>query len=139
MSARLTESRSIDSILQSVCEGIREALKFQKVSIDLLDRSDGRFHVRAAAGWEASDLTVTSPTSAHSISPLLDPRFEVEGCFLLDADEARTLVDSYEHAQLQALKTALLFAAFIVAAAFLGTRRLPTRRFDEPAADSDTG
>jgi diguanylate cyclase (GGDEF)-like protein len=96
VSSRLTESRSIDSILQSVCEGIREALKFQKVSIDLLDRSDGRFHVRAAAGWEASDLTVTSPTSVHSIGPLLDSRFEVEGCFLLRAGEARALVDSYE-------------------------------------------
>jgi diguanylate cyclase (GGDEF)-like protein len=96
VSARLTESRSIDSILQSVCEGIREALKFQKVSIDLLDGSDGRFHVRAAAGWEAGDLTLTSPTPAHSIGPLLDPRFEVEGCFLLTADEARALADSYE-------------------------------------------
>ena len=96
VSSRLTESRSIDSILQSVCDGIREALKFGKVSIDLLDRVDGSFHVRAAAGWEAGDLTLTSPTSIDSIKPLFDPQFEVEGCFLVPPDEARARVENYE-------------------------------------------
>jgi diguanylate cyclase (GGDEF)-like protein len=96
VSGRLTESRSIDSILASVCDGIRGALKFQKVSIDLLDRADGRFHVRAAAGWEAGDITLTSPTSIDAISPLFDPEFEVEGCYLVPGEEARARVNSYE-------------------------------------------
>src|ERR1700761_2594092 len=43
------------------------------------------------------------------------------------------LVGNYEDAQLEALKTAFLFAAALVAAAFLGTRNLPTRRFDQLA------
>jgi diguanylate cyclase (GGDEF)-like protein len=96
VSAGLNESRSIDSILQSVCDGIREALLFQKVSIDLLDKADGRFHVRAAAGWAVDDLTLTSPTAIDSISPLFDPQFEVEGCFLVPGDEARARVRGYE-------------------------------------------
>jgi diguanylate cyclase (GGDEF)-like protein len=96
VSSRLTESRSIDSILQSVCEGIREALKFQKVSIDLLDRSDGRFHVRAASGWAVGDLTLTSPTSIRAIEPLFDPEFEVEGCFLVPGEEAQARVVGYD-------------------------------------------
>ncbi len=96
VSARLTESRSIDSILQSVCDGIREALKFEKVSIDLLDRADGRFHVRAASGWEMAGATLPPPASIKSIEPLFDPQFEVEGCFLVPADEASARVGSFE-------------------------------------------
>jgi diguanylate cyclase (GGDEF)-like protein len=95
VSAGLTESRSIDSILQSVCDGIRGALGFEKVSIDLLDRTDGRFHVRAAAGWALDDATLTSPTSIDSISPLFDPDFEVEGCYLVPAEEASARVRNY--------------------------------------------
>jgi diguanylate cyclase (GGDEF)-like protein len=96
VSGRLTESRSIDSILESVCDGIREALKFQKVSIDLLDKSNGRFHVRAAAGWAVGDLTLSAPTSLQGIEPLFDSEFEVEGCYLVPPDEARARVNGYE-------------------------------------------
>ncbi len=47
------------------------------------------------------------------------------------------LVEDYEDAQLAALKTAFLFAAFLVVAAFWTTRRLPTRRFDELQSGTD--
>ena len=49
----------------------------------------------------------------------------------LDAEETDSIVDGYEGAQLTALKTAFLFAAFLTLASFWATRRLPTRRFDE--------
>ncbi|HEY7631820.1 MAG TPA: sensor domain-containing diguanylate cyclase [Thermoleophilaceae bacterium] len=96
VSAGLTESRSIDSILQSVCDGIRSALRFEKVSIDLLDKTSGNFHVRAAAGWAMGDVTLTSPTSVESIAPLIDPEFEVEGCFLVTGEDAMARVQNYE-------------------------------------------
>ncbi|MDX6605637.1 MAG: hypothetical protein QOD14_177 [Solirubrobacterales bacterium] len=57
----------------------------------------------------------------------------------LDQSTTSALVDSYEHAQLQALKTALLFAALVIVAAFWTTGRLPTQRFDQMAADSGAG
>jgi EmrB/QacA subfamily drug resistance transporter len=44
------------------------------------------------------------------------------------------IVSDYEDAQIAALKTAILFAAFLVLASFFATRGLPTRRFDEMAA-----
>ena len=47
------------------------------------------------------------------------------------------IVEGYEDAQLDALKIALLFAAFIALAAFWATRRLPTRRFDELQSGPD--
>jgi Na+/melibiose symporter-like transporter len=49
----------------------------------------------------------------------------------LDAASADALVENYEDAQLKALKTAFLFAAFLSLASFWTTRRLPDRRFDE--------
>ena len=53
----------------------------------------------------------------------------------LDDETTDALVEGYEDAQLKALKTALLFAAFIVLGSFWATRRLPTRRFEELAAE----
>jgi EmrB/QacA subfamily drug resistance transporter len=55
----------------------------------------------------------------------------------LDSESVGRLVGDYEDSQLQALKLALLFAAFIIAGSFLATRRLPTRRFSELESASD--
>ena len=49
----------------------------------------------------------------------------------LDPDTVDALVEDYEDAQVEALKKALLFAAFIVVASFWATRRLPVKRFAE--------
>jgi EmrB/QacA subfamily drug resistance transporter len=49
----------------------------------------------------------------------------------LDPATTDALVENYEDAQLKALKTAFLFAAFLTVASFWTTRRLPDRRFDE--------
>jgi EmrB/QacA subfamily drug resistance transporter len=49
----------------------------------------------------------------------------------LDREDVTEVVSDYEDAQLEALKTALLFAALVVLASFLATRHLPARRFDE--------
>jgi MFS family permease len=52
----------------------------------------------------------------------------------VDPATTRALVENYEDAQLKALKTTFLFAAFLTVAAFWTTRRLPEQRFDEVAA-----
>ena len=49
----------------------------------------------------------------------------------VDAATTDALVENYEDAQLKALETAFLFAAFLTACAFWTTRRLPTQRFDQ--------
>lgn len=55
----------------------------------------------------------------------------------LDPATVDSLVSHYEDAQLTALKTAFLFAAFLVLVSFWTTRRLPTRRFEELQAGPD--
>jgi EmrB/QacA subfamily drug resistance transporter len=55
----------------------------------------------------------------------------------IDPATADALVENYEDAQLKALKTAFLFAAFLVVASLWSTRRLPTQRFEELQTDPD--
>ena len=55
----------------------------------------------------------------------------------VDAATADALVENYEDAQLKALKTAFLFAAFLTLASFWTTRRLPEQRFDELQSSPD--
>jgi MFS family permease len=54
-----------------------------------------------------------------------------------DPQTVDAIVDGYEDAQLKSLKTALLFAAFIVLASFLATRRLPTQLLGTTASGPD--
>ncbi len=49
----------------------------------------------------------------------------------VDTADTTALVEGYEDAQLEALKTAFLFASLIILASFWATRRLPTERFDQ--------
>jgi EmrB/QacA subfamily drug resistance transporter len=49
----------------------------------------------------------------------------------VDAAAVNALVGHYEDAQLEALKTAFLFAALLTLASFWATRRLPVQRFDQ--------
>jgi diguanylate cyclase (GGDEF)-like protein len=83
ISSRLSERRSIDEVLQEVCDGVAGALDFQKVVIDLVDPETGLLTPRAVAGWDALDAAPDWRVSVDEIRPLLDPAFEVEGCFLV--------------------------------------------------------
>lgn len=84
------------------------------------------------------------PRISADVSNQLEVRLSAGGSFVateevragaeeagLDAATADALVENYEDAQLKALKTAFLFAAFLTLASFWSTRRLPDRRFDE--------
>ena len=90
------------------------------------------------------------PTISDSVQQRLEVKLSAGGSFVAAAEvragaEAAglapatvdSLVSHYEDAQLTALKTAFLFAAFLVVASFWTTRRLPDRRFDELQAGPD--
>jgi diguanylate cyclase (GGDEF)-like protein len=88
VSARLTETLSIDAILQSVCEGIRTALGFHNVSVELIDEAGERAVPRAVVGWTPDEVAASQSGDVEVLRRLLDPEFEVEGCFLLPSREA---------------------------------------------------
>ena len=83
VSSRLSERRSIDEVLQEVCDGVAGALDFQKVMIELVDPETGLLTPRAVAGWDDVSHAPQWRVSVDEIRPLLDPAFEVEGCFLV--------------------------------------------------------
>jgi diguanylate cyclase (GGDEF)-like protein len=82
VSTGLTAHPSADAIMQRVCVGVRGALGFQNVLVLLADRATGRVSAGAAVGWDR-DTVVEAPMFLSDIEPLLDPQFEVEGCYLL--------------------------------------------------------
>jgi len=88
VSARLTESLSVETILSSVCEGIREALGFQNVSVELIDQATGRAVPKAAVGWSVEEIEDSQGGHLEALERLLAPEFEIEGCYLLDGHEA---------------------------------------------------
>jgi diguanylate cyclase (GGDEF)-like protein len=83
VSSRLSERRSIDEVLQEVCDGVSGALDFQKVMIELVDPESGLLTPRAVVGWDGVAAAPEWRVSVEEIRPLLDPAFEVEGCFLV--------------------------------------------------------
>jgi diguanylate cyclase (GGDEF)-like protein len=83
VSSRLSERRSIDEVLQEVCDGVAGALDFQKVMIELVDPATGVLMPRAVAGWDDVSHAPQWRVSVNEIRPLLHRDFEVEGCFLV--------------------------------------------------------
>jgi EmrB/QacA subfamily drug resistance transporter len=98
------------------------------------------FSANVAANPHVADQVHAQVQERLSAGGSFVPSSEVEAAATrAGVDRATTaeLVDDYEAAQLKALKTAFLFAALLVLAALLGTRNLPSRRFDELPALSD--
>jgi diguanylate cyclase (GGDEF)-like protein len=92
VSSRLTETVTVDAILQAVCDGIHNALGFETVCVDLPNPDNGRLEPAAAYGWELDDAAVTSSYSVDQVQRLLAPEFETQGCYLLTDEQAIALV-----------------------------------------------
>ena len=93
---------------------------------------------------------VDDPAISNGVSNQVEVQLSAGGSFVASsevkaaAEEAglgtatvEALVGHYEDAQLKALKTAFLFAGFLVIASFWTTRRLPTQRFEQLQSSPD--
>ncbi len=87
VSSRLAEQASTESVLQSVCEGVQRGLQFQKVIIELRDPVTGLLSPRARAGWAPGSEPRWEVTD-ETLGALIDPRFELGGCYLVPEAEA---------------------------------------------------
>ena len=94
VSSRLTAEPAVDEILRAVCSGIRDALGFLNVFAQLVDPATGRLEPRASVGWAMEDLRAGGGVLITDVEPLLDPAFEIEGCYLLPDEEARQRVQA---------------------------------------------
>jgi diguanylate cyclase (GGDEF)-like protein len=92
VSSQLPQTMSTEAMLTSVCEGVSEALEFDRVLIQLLDEETGLLKPAASAGWEESDAAATAVLELELISRLFEPQFEVAGCYLVPRAEAEPRV-----------------------------------------------
>jgi diguanylate cyclase (GGDEF)-like protein len=88
VSARVAEAEDPEEILQAVCDGIRDALGFEKVVIELAPRADMPLVPAASSGWYPEAGRVSSPLTLDALDSLLTDEFEVAGCFLLPTEVA---------------------------------------------------
>jgi diguanylate cyclase (GGDEF)-like protein len=87
LSTKLADKASIDAVLQAVCDGVQQALGFRKVVVELIDPDTGMLTPQASVGWpEGQEPRWQLAPDAGA--RLLDPQFEVGGCYLLPYEAA---------------------------------------------------
>jgi diguanylate cyclase (GGDEF)-like protein len=89
ISSELTQTLAPASILQAVCDGIAEALGFQKVCVDLVGEDGDSLVTQAASGWAPDEPLMRENLALAQISKLFDPEYERAGCYLVPNDVAR--------------------------------------------------
>jgi diguanylate cyclase (GGDEF)-like protein len=87
VSARVAEADDPEDILQAVCDGIRDALGFETVVIELAPRPDMPLVPQAAAGWYG-EARGSSALTLDALAPLLTDEFEIAGCYLVPTEAA---------------------------------------------------
>jgi diguanylate cyclase (GGDEF)-like protein/putative nucleotidyltransferase with HDIG domain len=87
VSAQLNGRSSAEETLLTVCDGISEALGFEKVML-ALDEGDGRLAPRASAGWTAAEIAEMPKPTVVELAPLMDSALAQEGCILLEPEAA---------------------------------------------------
>ena len=87
VSAQVAEAEDPEDILQAVCDGIRDALGFEKVVIELAARADMPLVPQASSGWY-TEPTASKAITLEALAPLLTDEFEVAGCYLVPTEVA---------------------------------------------------
>ncbi|MGN6797007.1 MAG: PAS domain S-box protein [Gaiellaceae bacterium] len=87
VSTTLNETSDTTTLLEQVCGAISEALRFEKVAVQLL--SDDGFHRTVAQVGFADGENMGVPLSADQLELLLRPEFDVAGCYVIPHAAAR--------------------------------------------------
>jgi len=88
VSARLAEADDVDAVLQAVCDGIEDALGFNRVTISLAEDPDLPLEPVASTGGEIGAPALHHDNTLDSLAPLFSEDYEVAGCYLLPAEVA---------------------------------------------------
>jgi diguanylate cyclase (GGDEF)-like protein len=80
-------------MLDAVCAGIRDALKFHKVTVAMFDDVTGDFLFSASVGTTEAEQERYARVPLRLVEGLFDPAVERDGVVLLERAEARARVD----------------------------------------------
>jgi diguanylate cyclase (GGDEF)-like protein/putative nucleotidyltransferase with HDIG domain len=89
VSSELTTSTSRAAMLAAVCEGIRDALGFEKAAVFLDEAGDGQLVLSAGVGFDEVDGIGPFPRAA--LEAMMRPEYEQEGCVLIDSATAHAM------------------------------------------------
>ena len=89
VSSELMTSKSRAAMLNAVCEGIRDALRFEKAAVFLDEAGDGELVLAAGVGFE--DVEGVGPFPGAALERMMAPEFEQEGCVLIDSPTAHAM------------------------------------------------
>ncbi len=87
ISSRLADLDTVDSVLDAVAQGIRDALGFEKVAIATAQPGQ-RFTPRGSAGWNPADPGLAFALTEADVQAIMVPAYEIEGCYLLPREDA---------------------------------------------------
>ena len=93
ISSRLTSERSREGIALAACEGICDALGFERVAVLL--RTGDRLEPIAAANWAGGGPQQSF--RVQELTQLLAPEAHTEGCILLTREEAHARTPEHLH------------------------------------------
>ncbi|HEV2874855.1 MAG TPA: diguanylate cyclase [Thermoleophilaceae bacterium] len=98
VSARLAEADDVEAVLQAVCDGIEDALGFNRVMISLAEEPDMALEPVATSGWDLDEPEIEVAT-LDTLARLFVEEYEVAGCYLLPAEvaEHRLGIDSFPY------------------------------------------
>jgi diguanylate cyclase (GGDEF)-like protein len=99
VSARLAEADDVEAVLQAVCDGIGDALGFNRVMISLAEDADVPLEPVASSGWATDEPVLLDGATLESLAPLFCADYEVAGCYLLPAEvaEQRLGIDEFPY------------------------------------------
>jgi diguanylate cyclase (GGDEF)-like protein len=89
VSTSIADARSDTDVLDAVCAGIRDALGFERVIIELAD-GEGVLLPAASVGWETLPEL---PVPIERFAEIMRPEYDVHGCYLLDHADALRILD----------------------------------------------
>ena len=93
-------------MLGSICAGYRRRSVSGRSALDLPDPHTGEFHRHASEGWDVAELAALDHLSLSALEPLLDPAFEIDGCYLLEHGAGVRTAPGGHHSYRSASKTA---------------------------------
>jgi diguanylate cyclase (GGDEF)-like protein len=96
VSSKLTETVSGTSVLEAISLGISEALGFDRVAVYLHEAETGALVSAAAAGFEADQHPERLPFGLAELERILEPQYEIEGCYLVPLEEAQRRLTSLD-------------------------------------------
>ena len=103
VSARVAEADDPEDILQAVSDGIRNALGFDKVVIELAPRADMPLVPHASSGC-SGEARVSKAITLDALEPLLTDEFEVAGCYLVPTEVADERLNRHPVERLRAVR-----------------------------------